>query len=413
MKYILREEERHRLWINLVVVIGGIACFFIFLHLDTIFDAFHTVGVILRPFLYGFIIAFLLNTPVKFFERALAPLIRPRKLLRAVAVILTILIFTAVVAALVAFLMPQLVDSALTLVRNIQDFIRNMDQYVNAWLAFLERQYHMETPIYENLRSIWERILSSGTTLLLTIFQRLLGLTGQITSSVIDFFVAMIISIYFLMSREYFFALLRKLLYALFPKKTVGQLLYVGRLTNSTFNGFINGKLLDSLIIGILAFICLTVMKMPYALLISVIVGVTNIIPFFGPFVGAIPSAFIIFIVNPIQAVWFLIFILILQQIDGNIIGPRILGNSTGLPAIWVIFAILVGGGIAGFLGMLIGVPTMAVLYSLARSYIRQRLEHRSLPVETSYYKEPGADPYQSQKGENTDATTGQTETDA
>lgn len=123
----------------------------------------------------------------------------------------------------------------------------------------------------------------------------------------------------------------------------------LGRLTNRTFNGFINGKLIDSAIIGVLCFICLQLMNMPYALLVSVIVGVTNIIPFFGPFIGAIPSTFIILIAEPIKAVWFLIFILLLQQFDGNILGPKILGNSTGLPAIWVLFAILIGGGLARF----------------------------------------------------------------
>ena len=135
-------------------------------------------------------------------------------------------------------------------------------------------------------------------------------------------------------------------------------------------------------------------MKMPYVLLISVIIGVTNVVPFFGPFIGAIPSAFIIFIVNPIQAIWFLLFILILQQIDGNIIGPKILGGTTGLPAIWVMFAILVGGGLAGFAGMILGVPTVAVLYTLFKAYVRQRLEIKKLPLGTEDYVDGDKNPY-------------------
>ena len=197
------------------------------------------------------------------------------------------------------------------------------------------------------------------------------------------------------MSKEHFFAQWRKTLYAFFKKETVENLLYVGRLTSSTFNGFINGKLIDSLIIGILAFICLSIMNMPYVLLVSVIIGVTNIIPFFGPFIGAIPSTFIILIVDPLQAVWFVIFILVLQQIDGNIIGPKILGSSTGLPAIWVMFAILVGGGLAGFAGMIAGVPTMAVIYTLFKAYVKQKLEQKELPSGTEEYLASDRSPYQ------------------
>ena len=187
-------------------------------------------------------------------------------------------------------------------------------------------------------------------------------------------------------------------------------MLYVGNLTSRTFNGFINGKLIDSLIIGILAFICLTIMKMPYVLLISVIIGVTNVVPFFGPFVGAIPSAFIIFIVDPIQVVWFCLFILILQQIDGNIIGPKILGGTTGLPAIWVMFAILIGGGIAGFIGMIVGVPAMAVIYTLFKAYIKQRLEGKDLPSNTGDYIAKGQDPYQVKKEKDHEIQSGKTD---
>jgi predicted PurR-regulated permease PerM len=142
-------------------------------------------------------------------------------------------------------------------------------------------------------------------------------------------------------------------------------------------------------------------MDMPYVLLVSVIIGVTNIIPFFGPFIGAIPSTFIILIVNPVQALWFVLFILILQQIDGNIIGPKILGSSTGLPAIWVMFAILVGGGLAGFVGMIAGVPAMAVIYTLFKNYVKQRLEQKALPSNTEDYLSSGMDPYQAKGAVN------------
>lgn len=398
MKLDFSKDALNRLFANILVVLVGISFYFALLHLETIRDFMAAVLGILRPFVYGFVIAFLLNNPVKYFDRVMRTFVKKEKMRRALSVLLAMVLFGLLIGLLIAFLVPQLIDSTVTLVRNIQEFAMNLDQTVEDWFAVLNQYYHIDPDIYKKLLDAWEQILAMGSSLLVTVFQRLLGLTGQITSGVIDFFVALIISVYLLMSREQFFAQTRKVLYALFHKKTVENLLYVGQLTSSTFNGFINGKLIDSLIIGILAFICLTIMKMPYVLLISVIIGVTNIVPFFGPFVGAIPSAFIIFIVDPIQALWFLVFILVLQQIDGNIIGPKILGGTTGLPAIWVMFAILVGGGMAGFVGMIVGVPAVAVIYTLFKAYIKQRLEHKSLPSNTEAYAESGCNPYQKKR---------------
>lgn len=162
-----------------------------------------------------------------------------------------------------------------------------------------------------------------------------------------------------------------KIIFALFPARAANQVIQVFHTTNEIFGGFIKGKLLDSLIIGIICYIVLCIIKMPYTLLVSVIVGVTNIIPFFGPFIGAIPSAFLILLVDPLYAIYFVIFVVILQQIDGNIIGPKILGDSTGLSSFWVMFAILVGSGLFGVMGMLLGCPVFAVIY-----YIVQKIVH-------------------------------------
>ena len=310
-------------------------------------------------------------------------------------------LFFFIVGLLIAVLVPQLMESVVMLVKNIQDFASNLEVYIAELTRVLQQEYHLDPALYESLTKTGEDILGLGSALLLSGFQRLLGLTGQLTTWVLDFFVALIVSVYLLMSKEHFFAQWRKLLYAFLKKETVEKMLYVGRLTGNTFHGFINGKLIDSLIIGILAFICLTIMDMPYVLLVSVIIGVTNIIPFFGPFIGAIPSTFIILIVNPVQALWFVVFILILQQIDGNIIGPKILGSSTGLPAIWVMFAILVGGGLAGFVGMIAGVPAMAVIYTLFKNYVKQRLEQKALPSNTEDYLSSEMDPYQAKGAVN------------
>ena len=157
---------------------------------------------------------------------------------------------------------------------------------------------------------------------------------------------------------------------------------------NKTFSAFISGKIIDSLIIGTICFIGMHILGLPYVILISVIVGVTNIIPFFGPFIGAIPSTIIMLTVDPIKALYFVIFILILQQLDGNVIGPKILGDSTGLPSFWVMFAIIVGGGMFGFVGMIVGIPAFAVIYTYVTRYVNHRLKSKGLPIETKVYQE-------------------------
>jgi predicted PurR-regulated permease PerM len=184
-----------------------------------------------------------------------------------------------------------------------------------------------------------------------------------------------------------FVAQVKKINFALFSEKTADKLVYITNLANKSFSGYVSGQLIDSLMVGIITYIVMLIFGWPYPMLIAVIIGVTNILPFFGPFIGAIPSAIIILLINPWQALSFVIFILILQQIEGNIIAPRILGKSVGMSAIWVVFAIIVGGGLFGFVGMVIGVPTFSVIYTLVKEFIAKRLEKKNLSVNTNDYK--------------------------
>ena len=187
-------------------------------------------------------------------------------------------------------------------------------------------------------------------------------------------------------SKEKFFGQAKKTVYAAMDIKRANAFIEDIRFVHRTFGGFISGKLLDSLIIGIICFVCLNWMKMPYVLLVSVIVGVTNVIPFFGPFIGAIPSAFLILLVSPMKCLYFLIFIVLLQQFDGNILGPKILGQSTGLPSFWVLFSILLFGGLFGFVGMIIAVPLFAVIYRLTATYVSSALRKKDLSARTEDY---------------------------
>jgi len=213
------------------------------------------------------------------------------------------------------------------------------------------------------------------------------NISVKIGNIVMDIGLASIISVYFLFSKETLIAQVKKIVYAVFSKNVAKTSVRVARESHRIFSGFINGKLLDSLIIGVLCFIGTSLLRFEYSLLISFIVGVTNVIPFFGPIIGAIPGILILLMVDPWQALWFGLFVLALQQLDGNVIGPKILGNSTGLPALWVMFAILIGGDMFGVIGMFIGVPTFAIIYKFSKEIFEYLLKKKNMPEQTEAYK--------------------------
>ena len=203
-----------------------------------------------------------------------------------------------------------------------------------------------------------------------------------------DFALGFIVSIYMLCNKETLLAQIKKTIVSITKKSTCAKIMGVSSQANKVFSGFIIGKIIDSIIIGLLCFIGLTLMKMPYNIMIAVIVGVTNIIPFFGPIIGAVPSTLLMLIVDPKKAILLFIFILILQQFDGNILGPKILGDTTGLPGFWVLISLIVSGGLFGFAGMVLAVPVFALVYSFVRTYVENKLRKKKLPVTTEYYKQ-------------------------
>lgn len=240
--------------------------------------------------------------------------------------------------------------------------------------------------------------VAEGTTMIQNwLRQDLLGQVNEwmsnLTVGIISFFseifnvlIGIIVSIYILFSKELFLRQSKKIVYAVMNPDHANMLLHLTVKSNEIFGGFIIGKIIDSAIIGILCFIGVSLMKMPYVMLVSVIIGVTNVIPFFGPYIGAIPCTILILLSDPIKGIYFVLFILVLQQFDGNILGPKILGDTTGLSAFWVIVAILLGGGLFGFVGMVMGVPTFAVLYYIGEMLINNRLERKHLPSGSDYY---------------------------
>lgn len=280
------------------------------------------------------------------------------------------------------FVLPQLIES-------ISGLINDIPRYVRELTSLIETELYERNIDQEYMAIINEKFveITNWVIQLLTNILPLIGnMVMSVASSIWNIILGVIISIYLLTDKEKFFALGKKIVTSLFNSKHTTIILDLANRTNLTFGKFIGGKIVDSVIIGILTLIILAIFKMPYMVLISVIIGITNVIPFFGPFIGAIPSAIIILFVSPIQALWFLIIVLVIQQVDGNIIGPKILGDSIGISAFWILFAILVAGKLFGLIGMIIGVPMFAVIYSIIKDIIEARLRYKGLPVETSHY---------------------------
>lgn len=301
---------------------------------------------------------------------------------RALSLIVTYLVSFIVVYLFIKFVLPQLLDSIVGLINDIPMYINETTKFIDGLLLQLNIEKQYLDLINDNFNRFIDYVIKFVTNLLPVLGTLLTSVASKIWNIVLG----VIVSIYLLSDKERFCALSKKITYALFPKNIAEKTIEITHRSNSTFGKFLVGKILDSLIIGILTFFILTISKMPYATLISVIVGITNIIPFFGPFIGAIPSFIIILFVSPVKALWFLVIILVIQQIDGNIIGPKILGDSIGISAFWILFAILVAGKFLGLVGMIIGVPLFAVIYSLLKEVVEAKLKKKGLKVETKDY---------------------------
>ncbi|MEG1870054.1 MAG: AI-2E family transporter, partial [Oscillospiraceae bacterium] len=334
--------------------------------------------------------AYTLNPVLRWIERKALPTITRNKLSQKASrywgVLLTMLFAIAVVSVFFSIVIPQIVDSVVGIWVQIPPALIAVQNTALETIQKLNIGDEYLSQVIGWITSYAQELITKAYEFITMALPQILGITLNITSAIIKVIVGIIVCVYLLISKEKFFAQIKKLLYAFFPSNFVENVLKLGADSNKIFSGFISGKILDSFIIGILCYIGLLLIGTPYPVLISVIVGVTNIIPYFGPFIGAIPSALFILLISPIDCVWFLIFILFLQQLDGNVIGPKILGDSTGLSAFWVIFSITLFGGIWGFFGMLIGVPLFAVIYSLIKNFTEYRLAFKGMDTETGSY---------------------------
>lgn len=364
---------------NLLVVLIGILFYLAVSNIGQLKGALNGFISIIAPFLAAFVVAYLLSTPVNFFERTIFKKMRWR---RACSISLTYVLAITILVILISMVVPSLFESVVSLVSNIESNLVR----INGVMENLLTQRHLEgfewvNLLMEQFMESYQEIIQWGTTKLNEMLPRVFDFGIAVGSGFITGITAFIASIYMLTEKEHLKGQMKKLSYAFLPRTNADSMLEVFRYANKIFNGFISGKLIDSAIIGILCFIICSILGIPFAILVSVVIGITNIIPFFGPFIGGIPCVIILLIVDPWSGLKFGILIIALQQFDGNILGPKILGDSTGLSPLWVLISIIVGGGLFGFLGMLLGVPTFAVIYALLRTWLDKRLAERGLRI--------------------------------
>jgi len=374
-------------------VICASILFYMFLsHITYFQQQFYRLMDLLSPFFVAILIAYLLSPVINFLEKRMIKL-KPfasgkrRSPLRAITLIVTALAFLSLCAGFVYIVIPQIASSLYSLVGVLRTFISNLSASMDTSLMQYLDQLPLSSAQIEALMAPTDSLITMLTNFsqraVPLLYSFLLSFSISLKNIVLGFIMAM----YLLFSKEKFLAQAKKSTYAFFSRERGEKIIAFCEYINRAFGGFVFARLLDSFIIGVLCFIFMRILRLDYAVLISVIIGVTNVIPYFGPVIGAIPSALILLVESPAQAFVFIVFIILLQQFDGNILGPRLLGASLGLPSFWILFSVILCSGLFGVLGMFLGVPIFSVIYSVVKSYIELRLERQNMSVRTVDYE--------------------------
>lgn len=364
---------------NTITLCAAVRFYLALNNIPTIKAVFSNAVSIISPFIYAFAIAFILNRPMMWFERTL---FKDKKKKRIFSVALTFTIAISLISVLMVLVLPQIGLSIAYLVEAMPGFIQSVSQTA---MEVME-QIHLNSRLSRQVQEMWNNIGTGIMNFTVSVLPGVVNVSIGIGNAVIKSIMSTIIAIYMLASKDRLKFQIKKFFYAYFSRNFAEETFELGRMSNTIFSDFIIGKMIDSTIIGIIAFIGMLFIYPDYAVLIAIIIGVTNMIPFFGPFIGAIPSIFILLILSPFASFVFLIFIIVLQQVDGNIIGPKVLGSSLGLSPLWILVGIIVGNGAMGFLGMIIGVPTFAVIYNLVSRNTKKKLEEKDIVADYENY---------------------------
>ena len=400
MRRHFRWDKKYLYWgITAFLVLAAVIVFYLAIsYLPELGKWLGRIMTILGPFVWGLVISYLLHPMMLGMEKRLfAPLAgklyrgkkpeKARRFGRTLSVIVSEIVLLAIIVALFYLILPQLYSSIVMIVDNSPAYIANLTKWVEQTLqGFPELEAYISDALTDVNTNVFDWVRSTLLPGLGSVVSNVTNGVAVAVKAIYNLIIGIIVSVYILSDLERYTAGARRLGYSLFGIEGAERLRDALAFTDKTFMGFINGKLLDSAIIGLICYIVCAILNMPYALLVSVIVGVTNIIPFFGPLIGAVPSAIIILMVDPMKALIFVVFIIILQQVDGNFIGPKILGSSIGISGFWVMFAIIVGAGLFSFWGMLLGVPVFVLIYTAIENAVAKKLKKSDLPVEAAEY---------------------------
>ncbi|MDE7133271.1 MAG: AI-2E family transporter [Lachnospiraceae bacterium] len=396
-------EKKYLCWglTAFLVIVASILFYYVLFHRSSLSNGIAKFVGISMPIIDGFVLAYLM-TPVlnkiekciikPLYKKANVPMTaKNKRRMRGLSILVTIVLILIILYEFFGLIIPEVIRSIQSIIFQFPIYVNNLNTWalglmknnpdLEKVLNGLIAQYSSKLLDYLN-----SNLLPHMNDLLKTLSLSVIGVFKALWNFVIGF----IISIYILGSKEKFAGQAKKIAYALFDRKAGNEVITNFRFIHSTFIGFIGGKIVDSIIIGVICFVCTSIIGTPYAILVSVIIGVTNVIPFFGPWIGGVPSALLVLMVDPIQALYFIILILIIQQFDGNILGPKILGDSTGLSGFWVIFAITIFGGMFGVLGMVVGVPIFAVFYAGVSAMVNRMLRKKDLPTDIQPYMTVG-----------------------
>lgn len=372
-----------------LVIVASIIVGFLVFKISDIWKLLVGLIKLLNPFIIGFVFAYLLNPVVKFFDKKLvSKWVKSgnKKTINYLSILITTVLFIFIVVLLFSIIIPELLKSVEKLAVNAPKYIEEIKNYLLLKLGDGELR-EVVLYNYETINNYINNVVNAS--LLPKIDGWLVSLSTGVVGVIKTLFnilIGFVIAIYFLADKDNFVGGFKKILYTIFPVKVTNRILENGRHTDSIFGGFIVGRLLDGLVIGVITFIFLAIFGYPYALLIAVLVGLTNTIPYFGPWFGAIPSVLLVLMDDPTKALIFALFLLVLQQIDGNVIGPKLCGSRIGLKSFWVLASILFFGGMFGVIGMLIGVPLFALIYGYLDNLITRSLKKRELPTKSEDY---------------------------
>ncbi len=389
--------------VTIFLTAAAILLFYYFIfHITEVKALFNSLMEIISPILTGLVMAYLITPIINFLERIIYDRIlrkknvpvKTRKRIRTFSILISMVFLAFLFYEFFAMVIPELKTSVENISDQLTTYINNLEAWVNDVLRNRPQFNGVINDVIEELTAKFnEWVDGSLTDTLVGLMPQINDIIKTLTSGVVSILtvilntlIGLIISFYLLYGKEDFAGQAKKIVYAFAKKETANSFIHNMRFINKTFLGFIVGKIVDSIIIGLLCFILTTIIGTPYPILISVVVGVTNVIPFFGPYIGAIPCAFLVLMVDPLECLYFVIMIILLQQFDGNILGPKILGESTGISGFWVIFAITLFGGIMGVPGMIVGVPLFAVIYSAIKAMIKSNLDDKQLPKHTEDY---------------------------